>query len=74
MFVLSLVVWLLVKPLKPDNWVIYSRIDLHFSDIAACAVICNPCGEFYSRETAMMLNVWFLALFALWRVSLFSFI
>ena len=72
-FILSAIICLLVKPLKPHEWS-YRHV-LTFVSLTSLPALLYaiPVEQFYSLETATIMNVWFLALVALWRVSLFFF-
>jgi hypothetical protein len=70
-FVLAFVIWIIIKPLKPQNW--------SYKGVLIFVMLTSPTGFFYaipveryfSMDTAQTMNVWFLALVALWRVILF---
>lgn len=69
-FVLALILWLIILPLKPNNWS-YKNVLLFVSLIAPPAVLyAIPVERFFSLETAQLANVWFLAVVATWRVAL----
>lgn len=69
-FVLALVLYLLLLPLRLDNWT-YSRV-LTFVGLTAPPGILYaiPVERFLSLETAQSVNFWFLAIVASWRVAL----
>lgn len=69
-FVLAFILWLLIMPLKPNNWT-YKNILLFVSLTSPPAILyAIPVERFSSLETAQTLNVWFLAIVATWRVAL----
>ena len=72
-FVLSLVIWLLVLPLKPRSWS-YQHV-LTFVSLTSLPAILYaiPVERYFSIDIAININVWFLAIVALWRVSLYFF-
>jgi hypothetical protein len=69
-FVLALVLWLIMLPLRPQDWS-YRRV-LTFVTLTAPPAILYaiPVERMVDLETAGQLNLWFLALVALWRVAL----
>lgn len=69
-FVLSLLLWLVIWPLKPQTWS-YRHVLTFISLTSLPAILyAIPVERFYSLESARMLNVWFLATVAAWRVAL----
>ena len=72
-FALSFFLWLLVWPLRPQHWS-YQRVLTFVSLVSLPALIyAIPVEKVFSLETANSINVWFLALVALWRVALLGF-
>ncbi|MEM7316211.1 MAG: hypothetical protein AAF497_24015 [Planctomycetota bacterium] len=68
--VLSLVLYLLLKPLSPENWH-YKSILIFVGMTSPPAILyAIPVERFLTIETAQMANVWFLAIVAIWRVAL----
>jgi hypothetical protein len=72
-FVLSALIWLLILPLKPRAWS-YRHV-LTFVSLTSIPALLYaiPVERFTSLDLAITLNVWFLAVVALWRVLLFFF-
>lgn len=70
---LSLFLWLLVSPLRPDNWR-YDRV-LTFVTLTSppALLYAIPVERFMPLEAAQSTNFWFLAIVALWRVALLLF-
>jgi hypothetical protein len=69
-FILALILWLVILPLKPKNWS-YKNVLLFVSLTAPPAVLyAIPVERFMSLESAQRANVWFLAIVATWRVAL----
>lgn len=69
-FALALLLWLLVWPLKPKNWS-YFKVVTFVSLVSPPAILyAIPVEKFFSLDTADLINVWFLAIVALWRVVL----
>lgn len=69
-FVLAAIVWLLLAPLRPNNWS-YRNVLLFITLTAPPAVLyAIPVERFLSEGAARTANAWFLAVVAAWRVAL----
>jgi len=69
-FVLALIIWLIILPLKPKNWS-YKNVLLFISLTSPPAILyAIPVEKFLTLEVAQSANVWFLAIVAIWRVLL----
>lgn len=69
-FILALILWLVILPLKPENWS-YRNVLLFVSLTAPPAILyAIPVERFMSLDSAQRANVWFLAVVAIWRVAL----
>ncbi len=69
-FVLSLILWALLAPLRPRNWS-YRTVLLFVTLTAPPAVLyAVPVERFLAPDAARTANAWFLGLVALWRVAL----
>ena len=69
-FLLALVIWLILCPLRPKQWS-FRNVLLFIALTSPPAILyAIPVERFASPETAVSLNAWFLALVALWRVAL----
>ncbi len=69
-FILALVLWLVILPLRPTNWS-YKNVILFVSLTSPPALLyAIPVERFMSLESAQLANVWFLAVVAIWRVAL----
>ena len=70
-FVLALLIWGIIAPLKPINW--------RYKDVLTFVALTSPLAWLYAipverflpMETAIDLNIYFLAIVAFWRVALF---
>lgn len=72
-FILSLLLWLVISPLKPEGRS-YRHILTFVSLTSPPAILyAIPVERFATLETARTLNVWFLAVVAAWRVALLVF-
>lgn len=72
-FLLSLLLWLVVWPLRPAGWS-YRHVLTFVSLTSPPAILyAIPVERFTGLETARSLNVWFLAVVAAWRVGLLFF-
>lgn len=69
-FSLSAFIWLIVNPFRVDGWS-YFRVLTFISLTSFPAILyAIPVERFLSISTANMINVWFLAIVAAWRLSL----
>lgn len=69
-FVLSLILWLLLAPLRPKNWA-YRNVLLFVTLTASPAVLyAIPVELFLPPDEAALTNALFLAVVATWRVGL----
>lgn len=68
--ILAAVLWLLILPLEPESWS-YPGV-LVFVGLTALPglLYAIPVERFLEMRTAQAVNVWFLAIVALWRVAL----
>jgi hypothetical protein len=72
-FILSLLLWLVIRPLKPQGWS-YRHVLTFVSLTSPPAILyAIPVERFTTLENARTLNVWFLAAVAAWRVALLVF-
>ncbi len=70
-FVLALIIWLLLMPLRPRNWT-YRNVLLFITLTAPPAVLyAIPVEQFMAPEAARSANAWFLIVVAIWRVALY---
>ena len=72
-FVLAFVLWLLTKPLGPQNWSYRSVLTFVTLTSPPAILYAIPVERFLDLTTARLINVWFLAFVALWRVGLLVF-
>jgi hypothetical protein len=71
-FVLALLVWVLLGPLRPKNWS-YRSVLLFITLTAPPAVLyAIPVEKFMTVDAARTANAWFLGIVASWRVALFA--
>jgi hypothetical protein len=72
-FILSALLWLVIWPLKPQNWS-YRHVLTFVALTSPPAILyAIPVERLASLGTARTLNVWFLATVAAWRVALLFF-
>jgi len=72
-FLLALLLWLVIWPLRPVDWS-YRHVLTFVSLTSPPAILyAIPVERFAGLGTARTLNVWFLALVAAWRVALLCF-
>ncbi len=71
-FLLSLFIWMLLAPLRPERWR-YRNVLLFVSLTSPPAILyAIPVERFMGADAARSVNAWFLAVVALWRVALFA--
>lgn len=69
-FALSLLLWLIIYPLRPKHWS-YLRVATFISLVSPPAILyAIPVEKALSLETSNAINAGFLAIVALWRVAL----
>lgn len=69
-FVLALLLWLLIWPLRPQRWS-YFNVLLFVTLCSPPALLyAVPVERFMSMHAAQVTNAWFLGLVAAWRVAL----
>jgi len=69
-FILALIIWLLLIPLKPARWS-YKNVLIFITLASPPAVLyAIPVERFMSLDAAQTTNAWFLAIVAMWRVAL----
>lgn len=69
-FILAFILWLLIKPLKPENWE-YKTVLIFVGMTSPPAIFyAIPVERYFSLSTAQTMNVWFLLIVATWRVAL----
>lgn len=71
-FVLALLIWALVAPLRPRNWS-YRSVLLFVTLTAPPALLyAIPVERYLSADAARAANAWFLGVVAAWRVALYG--
>ncbi|WP_373032958.1 hypothetical protein [Sulfurovum sp.] len=69
-FVLALLLWAIIKPLKPENWS-YKNVLIFVGMTSPTGILyAIPVERYFSLSTSQTMNVWFLAVVATWRVIL----
>lgn len=69
-FALSMILWVLIKPLQPENWSYKSVLTFVGMTSPPAILYAIPVERYFTLETAQVINVWFLAVVATWRVIL----
>jgi len=69
-FVLAFILWLLIKPLRPENWDYRSVLIFVGMTSPPAIFYAIPVEMFLTLSTAQTMNVWFLLIVASWRVAL----
>jgi len=71
-FVLALIIWVLLAPLRPKHWS-YRNVLLFITLTAPPALLyAIPVEKFMSTDSAVSANIWLLAIVAAWRVALYA--
>ena len=69
-FVMALILWLLIWPLKPANWSYRNVLVFVMLTSLPAILYAIPVEQFMGREAAAGMNVAFLLIVATWRVTL----
>ena len=69
-FALALFIWLILKPYNVDNWNYFTVVTFIGLTSFPAVLYAIPIEKFVSIETANVVNVWFLAIVAVWRLCL----
>ena len=69
-FALALFIWLILLPFKLKNWTYFTVLTFIALTSFPAIFYAIPVERFFSIEIANSLNVWFLAIVALWRLLL----
>ena len=72
-FVLAFLLWLLIKPLGPQDWSYQGVLTFVALTSPPALLYAIPVERFLDLDTARQINVWFLAFVAAWRVGLLAF-
>jgi hypothetical protein len=72
-FALSGLLWLLIWPLRPQNWSYEGVLTFVALTSPPALIYAIPVEMLFDVETASLCNLWFLGIVALWRVSLLVF-
>ena len=71
-FLLALLIWALMAPLRPKNWS-YKNVLVFVTLTAPPALIyAIPVEEFMPMGSAQVVNAWFLGVVSVWRVALLA--
>lgn len=70
LFLMSLLLWLLLMPLRPRNWTYRNVLTFVGMTAPPGLLYALPVERWVSLPTAQEINVWFLAVVALWRMTL----
>lgn len=69
-FLLSLFIWLIIKPFRVESWTYFNVLTFISLTSFPAIFYAIPVEQFYSIRIANSINVWFLAIVALWRLCL----
>ena len=71
-FVLALVLWPVLAPLRPKNWSYRTVVTFIALTSPPALLYAIPVERLFDLETARAINAWFLAVVAAWRVALLA--
>jgi hypothetical protein len=69
-FVLALLIWVIIMPFRIENWKYFTVLTFIGLTSFPALFYAIPVEKFYSIQVANEINVWFLAIVALWRLAL----
>jgi hypothetical protein len=69
-FVLAFFIWLIVKPFRVEHWNYFTVVTFISLTSFPAIFYAIPVERFFSIETANTINVWFLAIVAIWRLTM----
>jgi hypothetical protein len=69
-FVLAAVLWLIILPLRPKNWTYTGVLTFVGLTSPPALLYAIPVERIFSLDAAQTINVWFLAVVAIWRIAL----
>ena len=72
-FCLAAIIWLIVKPFFVEEWGYFTVLTFVTMTSFPGIIYAIPVERFLDIDTAASINVWFLAVVALWRLSLLYF-
>lgn len=72
-FVLAAFIWLIVKPFYVENWSYFTVVTFIGLTSFPAILYAIPVEKFVTIRAANTINVWFLAIVAIWRLLLLNF-
>ncbi|MDA7501785.1 hypothetical protein N8482_00760 [Chitinophagales bacterium] len=72
-FVLSAFIWILLWPFRIAKWNYFTVLTFISLTSFPAIFYAIPVEQYYSHQVASQINVWFLAIVALWRLALLFF-
>jgi len=69
-FVLAAFIWLIIKPFRVENWSYFTVLTFISLTSFPAILYAFPVELFFLSKTANTINVWFLAIVAIWRLKL----
>jgi hypothetical protein len=69
-FLLALFIWLIIKPFLIAKWSYFTVLTFISLTSFPAIFYAIPVERFYSLDTANSMNVWFLAIVAVWRLCM----
>lgn len=72
-FVLAAFIWLIIKPFFVEHWSYFTVVTFIGLTSFPAILYAIPVEKFVHNQTANNINVWFLAIVALWRLLLLNY-
>ncbi|MDX2043853.1 MAG: hypothetical protein SF097_21740 [Acidobacteriota bacterium] len=72
-FALSVFLWVIIWPLRPDNWSFFNLLTFISLVSPPAMLYAIPVERWFPVEIAARINLWFLMVVAIWRVALLWF-
>jgi hypothetical protein len=69
-FILAAFIWLILLPFRIKNWSYFTVLTFISLTSFPAVFYAIPVERFFSIKTANLINVWFLAIVAMWRLAL----
>jgi hypothetical protein len=72
-FCLAAFIWLIIKPFFVESWSYFTVVTFIGLTSFPAILYAIPVEKFVSNQTANNINVWFLAIVAIWRLALLNY-
>ena len=72
-FCLAAFIWIIIKPFFVEHWTYFTVVTFIGLTSFPAILYAIPVEKFVSNQTANNINVWFLAIVAIWRLALLNY-